>query len=252
MTCTVRPAFLGALALLLALQGWARADTPPSASNADFAVPVETLTLGGASGKFLEQGFKAGGYTFFSFNYSSGQSTTVFGIGSSKTKQKVDYRFVKSADNAVIAQGQCRNDGKDRTYFGLTVQGNSGLYNCDFKDLTTADYALQMQVPSGVQGASIGFFSASVEADFRQFKGKMIYRGVAYEAAATGPGDNTPFHRRAVKGYRITRDGRPVGAVVIDPTDIKSTITAPVADADGREAVIFFAGQLIYMPEPAS
>ena len=80
----------------------------------------------------------------------------------------------------------------------------------------------------------------------------MLYKGIAYEAVPSGIDDRPQFivSRRIVTGYTILRDGKPVGAIRFDGSaDDKGQVTLPVAQEDGREAVIFLAAQHLAMPE---
>ncbi|MBI5939706.1 MAG: hypothetical protein HY859_04700, partial [Caulobacterales bacterium] len=86
--------------------------------------------------------------------------------------------------------------------------------------------------------------------------------GVVYEAIPTGfHPEREASQQRVADGYTISREGQLVGR--IDFPDYKGTIinfagnyerdgtfiTAPVAEGEGREAVIFFAAHLFSLPE---
>lgn len=89
---------------------------------------------------------------------------------------------------------------------------------------------------------------------YKVLKARMLYKGVTYEAVPTSFDEKLEYyHQRVAQGYAITRDGKPVGRIDFKRNSSNGgTITAPVAEADGREAVIFLAVQLLAMPEANS
>ncbi len=228
---------------------------------APYAVPTEVITTGKASGaKFLEASVAIAGYKFFTFGYSTsdGVQVKVFGAGKDKKKNITKYRFV-TADDTPVVTGKCliRSEA-DATVFGFSVdQKNSGLYKCDFGDLPAADYALEVVVPQ-FANTQIGIMTIEKDEPHRWdvVKAELKYKGVVYEARPTGIDERREsMYRQPVKGYIISRAGQPVGRLDFDFTGVQSDfapkgkVTAPVAETDGREAVIFFAAQLLGMPD---
>lgn len=126
-------------------------------------------------------------------------------------------------------------------------------------------FAFEVAVPAFREGGfSLGGFSMSAQEDVPAaeqqavLRGRMIYRGVAYEAVPTGFDEHRGGgfamggvgQRRIVQGFNITRDGADVGRVMFNMRDIsEGVITAPAADAASREAVLFMALQLQAMPD---
>ncbi len=241
-----------ALALMAPVSAFADA---PAADTA-FAIPTEVLPTGKATGgKFLEGGFSVGAYKFFALNYTTGDaSIKVFGAGKQKTRNVTKFRFLKS-DDTVIASGKCLIRGEENSsVFGFSVdQKNSGLYKCEFTDLAAADYALEVVVPQFAATSVGGFMSIEKDEPHRWdlVKAHMRYKGVDYDAVPTElDHKREAFHHQPIVGYIISREGKPVGRVDFDANwPNKGTMTVPVAEADGREAVIFFASELLVMPD---
>ena len=240
---------------LAVFAGVTQADEP-----APYAVPTEVITVGKAKGgKFLDAGFSVADYKFFDFSYTTTEgSWKVFGAGKDKNKSIIKFRFVKGEDTIVLT-GKCliRSEA-NVSVFQISVDSkNSGLYKCEFADVAAADYALEVVVPQ-LAATKMGFMTIENDDPHRWdvVKAKMRYKGVEYEAVPTGiDKQREAFHRQPIMGYVISRDGKPVGRLDNDFTGFQSDlapkgkITAPVSDADGREAVIFFASELLGMPE---
>lgn len=99
-------------------------------------------------------------------------------------------------------------------------------------------------------GISIGGDDASPEAQ-AILAARLTYEGVTYEAAPTNfSASRLMAPDRIVLGYTISRDGQPVGRIDFRGNSRnRGTIIAPMADADGRRAVLFMALQLLAMPD---
>jgi len=247
---------IGLMLGLALATGSARAD-----EAATYAAPTEIIKVGKASGgKFGEASLSAGGYSFFAFEYavSDGIQVKIFGAGKEKMKNVTKYRFVRS-DGTPVLSGKCliRTEEKASIFGIYSASKNSGLYKCDFADLPESDYALEVVVPQ-FASAQIGIMT--IEKDdpnrWEVVKARLRYKGVTYEAAPTGIDKRREaFHLQPIMGYAIGREGKPLGRVDFDFTGVQSSfapkgaITAPTAEADGREAVIFFAAQLLAMPD---
>ncbi len=235
------------------IPGLAMAAPVKVAGDAPFAVAVETLVLGKADKKpgMLWDGFTAGGYVFVDKLTSTGKGGG-FMLNKMKYTVTVEYRFAK-ADTAPIHAGKCQigSETKEKVAGLIAKTTSDGLYACAVDDVTAKDYGLEVAVPP-LNQTSLGDFSADKDRGPDKFKNiiaRMIYKGVTYEAVPTSF-DASRMISRIVDGYLITRDGKPVGRVDFDGnTRNKGKITAPVAEADGREAVIFMASQLVVMPE---
>lgn len=224
-----------------------------------FAVPTEVVTVGKATGgKFLETAFSVADYKYYATTYSESSGLKVFGAGKDKKKDISKYRFIKG-DNAPMITGTCLiRSEENATVFGFSVdQKNSGLYKCDFGDLPATDYAFEVIVP---QFATTTIGAMTIEKDdphrWDVVKAKLLYKGVTYEAVPTGiDARREAFHRQPVKGYIVSRDGKPFGRLDFDFSGVQSAltpkgkITVPVTDENGREAIIFFASQLMAMPD---
>lgn len=237
-----------------------------------YAVPVEAFhlgKLGKIKGKFLgDTSFSAGDYAFaFDTNVTETNKGGLFAIdipGYSSHKSwrsiVVDYR-VSKLGGPQSGQGKCIVDLKNAT--SLLEKTATNPYVCVFDSLGSTSYALDVVLPSiPPSGPGVSLVKANEE-NFRALKARMRYNDVAYEAVPTGFAfDRGEIHRRIATGYSITQDGKLVGRIDFPDTkvivdfagsfDRKSVITAPVAESDGREAVIFFAAQLFALPEANS
>jgi hypothetical protein len=236
----------------------------PAAEPSAYAIPVEALSLGKAKGKWTESVFAAGDYVFASetrvVDRSGGFSIDVLGSSRAKKEVIVNYRFTR-ADGEARADGRCTITTK--TWSGLWNTADNTLYTCVFKDMPTERFALEAVVPDlTAESTSMLSFSNADEEKFKTMQARLLYDGVLYEAVPTGlEPDNEFAQQRVAKGYSISRAGETVGRIdfpdlkgkmVFGDPDKKSIITAPVAEADGREAVIFFAAQLLRLPEANS
>lgn len=253
-------------ALIAAAPFASHAQAPGAGSTATpaYAVPVERLSLGKAKGKFGETTFSAGGYVFAGMTGVSDISGpfSMDLLGSTRKVKRVTVRFrFTRADDAPVVSGLCSM--RTKMWSGLWNTAENSLYACDFKDLPPETDTLEAVVP-GIEAESNATFSFTTinPEKYKVLKARLRYKGVTYEAVPTGfHPEREADQRRVADGYTISRDGQLVGR--IDFPDYKGTIvdfagsydrngtfiTAPVAEADGREAVIFFAGHLFNLPE---
>jgi hypothetical protein len=246
---------------LIACAGPALAQSAaPNVAASDAPVPysvaVETLALTKTKSGLANQTFSVGGHEFSSFIYEM-TSSGLLGM-SSKSKVQVNFKFAKSGEGAQIAAGSCKIKGSEKSLFGVTWDVKvSSLYGCEFKALPAPDVALEISVPSNAEAAvSMGPFSLSKEnqdpANYANIKAKMTLAGALYEAVPTAL-DMKRGNGRAVQGYTINRDGKPIARIDFGAkAGDQSTLTAPVADADGRTAVLLLSGVLLVLPDPKS
>lgn len=232
--------------------------TPAVAADAPFSVPVETFATGKAKGKpgIMWDALSAGDYNFYAKLTSMGRAGGAM-LSKVKYKVTVEYRFTRS-DQTALLTGKCQIGAETQTsLFGLVNETASGaLYACATENTTPADYALEVAVPpvGETDFKASDMMSVSIDKDrsdgkYAKIKARMTYKGVVYEAVPTSY-DASRSISRIVDGYLITRDGKPVGRVDVKGTArAEGTMTVPVAEADGREAVIYFASHLIAMPE---
>jgi len=247
---------LMAVLFVMALSGPAAAQSsaPQSAPPTAFSVPVEKLELEKGKGKFFETSFSVGGYDFFSRSSLTQTETglTILGSDQKKSKVRVGYRFLKS-DGSKVASGVCNVETK--SFSGLWNTAVNSLYTCQFNDLSPVDYALEVAVPN-IPPHGGGFLAVwKIDPDkYKVLKARMLYKGITYEAVPTALDiDREAAQERVAKGYVITLDGKAIGQIDFKGnSDNRGTITAPVAEADGREAVIFLSAQLLDMPEANS
>jgi hypothetical protein len=232
----------------------------------EFAIPVETLTLAKAKGKLMESAISVGGYTIAS-------SIDVVDGGPAYGDDRAPWRAKKQAmistrfskdDGTVLLTAQCS------TYYRMwsrQLEKAGSVHSCAFEGSAATDASLEVVLPK-IAAPSTGPITIIVEdidADETRYNGmraRMRYKDVTYEAAPFGVDHKrcgTAY--RVALGYTIARDGKLIGRIDFPPPkravmafgdslDRQSVITAPVADADGREAVILFAAQLLRMPEP--
>jgi hypothetical protein len=261
----MRYLFAAATALAFSSMASAEPEAAPAAAEAPaYAVPVEALSLGKAKGKWTESVFSAGAYVFASetqvIDKSGPFSIDVMGSTRAKKTVNVKYRFTR-ADNEPRAAGLCSITTK--TWSGLWNTADNTLYTCTFKDMPTERFALEAVVPDlTAESTSMLSFANADEEKFKTMQARLLYDGVLYEAVPTGlEPDNEFSQQRVAKGYSISEGGRTIGRIdfpdlkgkmVFGDPDKKSIITAPVAEADGREAVIFFASHLLRLPEANS
>jgi hypothetical protein len=261
---TFLPYLTAALIAAAPFASHAQASAPGSTANPPYAVSVERLSLGKAKGKFGETAFSVADYMFAGRTGVSDVSGpfSVDVLGSSRKVKRVTvvFRFTR-ADGAPVVSGLCSM--RTRMWSGLWNTAENSLYACDFKDAPQDTYSLEAVVP-GIEAESDAMvsFTAINPEKYKVLKARLRYKGVVYEAVPTGFHPEREYdQRRVADGYTISRDGQLVGR--IDFPDYKGTIvdfagsydrngtfiTAPVAEADGREAVIFFAGHLFNLPE---
>ena len=246
---------------LLGAAAWACVSVA-HAQTADFSVPTETLTVGKASGaKLLEASYSLGDYKFFALNYTAGGglSLSIFGSGKTTQKNNTKFRFLTSAD-APLLTGKCFiRQTSETSIFGFSSSDkNSGLYKCDIDSVSPSDYAVEFVVPQ-FASTSIGGFMRIEKNDPHRWdnvQAKMRYKGVDYTATPLGIDPTREAQQKQpITGYLISSNGKPVGRLSFDFSGVQSdfsgkgNLIAPVAQTDGREAVIFLAFQLLAQPD---
>lgn len=250
---------LPVIAMCLLAPTLALADPPPAPPPTEaapaFAVPVETLQVTGGAAKFMEMGQAAGGYSLL---YRGGPGMGVRIGTDSRSSYRNLYRFT-DATGAELVTGVCRIRTESRSAFGVTWNEQTAqLYACDAKDKPTDRYGIEVALPAFKQARmSLGMLSIEASEDIPDaamqavLKVRMVYDGVAYEAVPTEFLSRLRGHeQRVVLGYLIKRDGALVGRVDFGRVaQNRGTITAPTAEADGRQPVLFLAHQLSAMPD---
>jgi hypothetical protein len=247
-----------AFAAVLLLPSLAIAQTPPAApvaataAESPFAVPVETQQLGKAKVKMREQGFSVGEYVFASYVASTSRGVPIYPMGIEMSyRVTTTWRFLKN-DMSEITSGECFIDTalKSGTAMVTAATVSSDTYACNFANKAPQAYKLTVTVPP-FKAQKVGFISFEKDdpAMYKVMKGNMVYDGVAYEAIPTGF-DHRRLSTRQALGFRILRDGKPIGQIdFVGSSRNKGTLTFPVAAADGREAVVFFAAHVMGMPD---
>lgn len=232
----------------------------PATAEADSRA-TETIEVASARRGLLDTGPSAGGFTLVA--RQSTMRTSLF----TQTRSRLTrtFRFL-GADDAPIVNGACILRTEGRSLLGVDWnQRTTQLYACAVENQPEGQFAFEVAVPAFREGGfSLGGFSMSAQEDVPAaeqqavLRGRMIYRGVAYEAVPTGFDEHRGGgfamggvgQRRIVQGFNITRDGADVGRVMFNMRDIsEGVITAPAADAASREAVLFMALQLQAMPD---
>jgi hypothetical protein len=230
-----------------------------------YAVPVEPLSLTRANGRFMETAFAVGGFTYAS------SISTVDQIGPATIDPEAPWRLKKHAivayrfsgpGGAILNAGKCNL--RYKMWSAFFNRANS-LYSCEPEE-AYGQSALEVVLPPFMPPTD-AMISVTVEDSdvhdnrYNALRASMRYGGVEYEALPFGIDPKREgTGRRVASGYTIAQAGRLVGRIDFpaprgmvmsfgDGLDRQSTITAPVNDADGRQAVIFFAAQLLKTPE---
>jgi hypothetical protein len=229
------------------------AEASAAATAPTYAVPVESLEIGGADARLFETGGAAGGYSVM---VRTSTTQTSF-LTRDRARVTLNYRFT-GVDEAELLRGVCQLRAEGRSYLGVSWdQRTSELYACGARDQAEGAYTLEVTFPAFREaGFSIGGFSMSAGDDDVGPEAQAIlaarlgYEGVTYEATPTGFSAPRLMADRIVQGYTISRDGQLVGRIDFQgQTRNRGTIIAPGADADGRRAVLFMALQLLAMPD---
>jgi hypothetical protein len=235
--------------------------SPQTASVSAAPVPAEAIEIASARRGLMFAGSSAGGLTLVA--RESTLRTSLFTQDRSRLTRT--FRFL-GADDAPIVGGACILRTQGRSLLGFQWnQRTTQLYACAVEDQPEAQFAFEVAVPAFQESSfSIGGFSMSAQDDVPEaeqqavLRGRMVYRGVTYEAVPTGFDEQRgggfsimgAGQRRIVQGFIIMRDGAETGRVMFNMRDASGgTITAPVADAEGREAVLYMALQLHAMPD---
>jgi hypothetical protein len=220
-----------------------------------FTAPVESLEIGEARAGLMSTGRAAGGHSLVA--RITGHRTNGLSLTRDAWRVSVDYRFA-GAENAGLIEGVCRLESEGRSLLGVQWdQRTAGLYSCAAENQPEGAYALEVTMPAfreasvGFGGISIGGGDEGDDADLQAIlRARLSYEGATYEAVPTGFGREGFMDPRVVEGYLISRDGQPVGRVDFqDRSRDGGAVTVPVADADGRRAVLFMALQLHAMPD---
>jgi hypothetical protein len=229
-------------------------DAAAAAAASLYAVPVERLRVTGADAKLLEQGAAAGGYSTLYRGLRSGMRI----VASTRSRYRANFRFTDAAGTDLIT-GMCQTRTEGNSAFGVRWnQRTSQLYSCEIKDKPADRFGLEVIVPAFKEGGfSIGGLTVGVSGDIPDaelqavLKARMVFDGITYEATPTEFARNPYWDRRVVQGFTITRDGALVGRIDFgnDNTFNRGHITAPTSEADGKQAVQFFAQQLYIMPD---
>jgi hypothetical protein len=251
-------AVCAALPLSAVAQEPAATPVPSASATAGapaFAAPVESLEIGEARAGLMSTGRSAGGHSLIA--RITGHRTNGLSLTRDAWRVSVDYRFA-GQENAGLLEGVCRLESEGRSLLGVQWdQRTAGLYSCVAENQPQGAYALEVTMPV-FREASIGFGGISIgggdDGDNAALqailRARLSYEGATYEAVPTGFGREGLMDPRVVEGYLISRDGQPVGRVDFqDRSRDGGTVTAPVADADGRRAVLFMALQLHAMPD---
>ncbi|MEQ1820849.1 MAG: hypothetical protein ABL871_19780 [Terricaulis sp.] len=257
----MRHLFLIATCALLPFNAFAQepaatapAEVAATTAASPYAVPVESLEIGGARARLMESGGSAGGYSII---VRTTTTQTSF-LTRDRGRITLNYRFT-GAEEVELLSGVCELKTEGRSYLGFSWdQRTTQLYACEARDQAEGVYALEVTFPGFSEagfsndsfGVSVGGDDASPEAQ-AILAARLSYEGVAYEAAPTSfSAPRLMAPDRIVLGYVISRDGQPVGRVDFRGNSRnRGTIIAPVADADGRRAVLYMALQLLAMPD---
>lgn len=233
----------------------------PVANPADYAVPVEAFTLGKTKVKSYDFAFSASDYVFAS---GSGINFVTKRQGVFKYTEEyavtVDYSFTK-LDGAPLRTGRCVGTLKIKS--GAGQKAEYSPYFCRSEGDVQSGDALEAVTPSLIKTDEESLLSTqTMDPDkFKAMKATLRYNGVVYEAVPTNLTPSREEERRRVAdGWLIRQGGKLVGRIdfpnykglIVDEDFAytrKSIITAPVAESDGREAVIYFASQLLKLPE---
>ena len=229
------------------------APTTTTSAAAPYSRPVETLQIGGARAGLMQSGAAVGGYSVL---YQTSQMRTSL-FTQTRTRLTNNFHF-NGTDGADLLTGRCVLRSEGRSLLGVDWnQHTTQVYGCEIVNQPDGQYDLEVALPAFRESHfGIGGLSISGGDDFNSdeqhaiLRAKMVYEDVSYEATPTGFGPVPMMGPRVVEGFVITRDGAPVGRVDFVRGSPKSgAITAPVADADGRRAVLFMALNLLLMPD---
>lgn len=231
------------------------------ANPEEYAVPVEAFRLGKTEVKPYHFAFTAGGYIYASSTVLKEKAYRE-GLFKNWTENDVtvDFLFTK-LDSAPLLSGRCFVSIKLKS--GGLKESETNPYTCQFGEASATEHSFDAVVPDLVLTNEDEIISIQRDDSkkYEALRASMQYKGVAYTAAPTGLTPSREAERRRVaNGYLIRRDGALVGridfpnyrGVIYDEHGAyqrKSVITAPITEDDGREAVIFFAAQLLALPE---
>lgn len=166
-----------------------------------------------------------------------------------ESKLNIVSRFL-GAGPPKLARGRCVILAEGHSFFGVEWDKEiSRIYTCTAAGQPEGAPPLEVQVPTLDNTAvKLGPFSISNDPDSNDPKTqaclgeKVRFVGSVYEARPTRFAASAFLGRRMVGGFTITRVGQPVGRIDFDKRNAgRSAIRAAVSDADGRQAVLFFA-----------
>ena len=239
----------------------ATAPDAPAASAPPAPVATETLDVASVRRGITQSGSSAGAVTLVA------REMTVRTHVLSRDRARYNRAFsFLGADDAPILGGDCdlRTEGRSLAGFewGRSV---AQVYACTVEDRPAEEFAFEVALPAfrddalTFRGFGVDTRKEVAPAELQAVLGaRMLYRGVSYAAVPTGFDEirggvlavAVPGQPRVVQGYAIQRDGVEIGRLAFDMRDAKAgRITAPVSDADGREAVLYMALQLHAMPD---
>ena len=219
-------------------------NAPPSAG--------EPLEIGSAKGAgMLESGASAGGYAMI----VKEKKSSSFFLMNSKSTFTNEFRFLK--DGMQLVDGACTLKSEGFTLLNLDLSKNAQAYICKVSGQPDDHYTMQVDLPQFPKSdLGIGFLALSTSSSKEDaalqavLRARLVYRGGTYDALPTGFGKQGLMSRRVVEGYVISRDGKAIGRIDFNGGAAhRGEITAPVADPDAREAVLFMALSLNAMPD---
>ena len=239
----------------------AEGEAPVEAVPVPVPIVTETLDVAAVRRGLLDSGGSAGGLTLVARTWQ--MRTNLF----TQTRSRLTRVFrLMGPEDAAMINGACILRTEGRTLLGVDWnQRTTQVYACAVEDQPEGQFMFEVAVPAFREGGfSFGGFSVSTQGDVPAeeqqaiLRATMLYRGVAYEARPTGfaahQGGGFSMmdggQRRIVEGYSITRDGVAVGGIAFNMrNEDDATVTAPVVEADGREAVLYMVLQLMAMPD---
>lgn len=220
----------------------------------DYAVPVEIISLDKptSKGKFFEEGLSAKEYDFFL------KTTSIGKVGGFLSKMsyniKVDYRYLNASTSLITGTCNIRSEVEDPIFTFEVKVKSGGLYKCKSNEFTDKDFIFEVKVPP-FEETGVSAFGVTISQDntdknkHASAEARMLYKGAEYSAHPTSYDASRTFSR-IIDGYVIMQGDKLVGRIDFKGLSRnRGTLTVPVADADGREAVIFMGAQMLAMPE---
>ena len=242
--------------------------TAHAQAPAGSAAPLETLEIGKAQGgSMMDESAGAGGYGMISRTYSIGRAAS---LSKEKLSINTDVRFQKVGASAKdkpeqLVKGKCTTTGEIHNTLWVPAYGvqidtttMSDVYNCVFEGLSATDYAFELSLPRSKStnvktGPSFGIGIQKDGPDKYKdvYLARMLYKGKLYSAEPTAI--DAKQMTRVIKGFAISSGGAQVGRIdFVGGARNKGKIIAPAAGSADREAVIFMALTLLYLPDASS